>query len=101
MITSFRTATWFRLGISALLGLSCVGATSPSFAAKVEDRIAAIVNSDLIMLSEVKRELAPERERMEKHYRGEELSPPTQNGRSDGLDHDDRTTTAAPGSKGP
>ena len=26
------------------------------------------------MLSEVKRELAPERERMEKHYRGEELS---------------------------
>lgn len=74
MSTSFRTATWFRLGISALLGLSCVGATSPSFAAKVEDRIAAIVNSDLIMLSEVRRELAPERERLEKHYRGEELS---------------------------
>jgi parvulin-like peptidyl-prolyl isomerase len=48
--------------------------TSPSFAAKVEDRIAAIVNSDLIMLSEVRRELAPERERLEKHYRGEELS---------------------------
>jgi parvulin-like peptidyl-prolyl isomerase len=57
-----------------LLGLSCVGATSASFAAKVEDRIAAIVNSDLIMLSEVRRELAPERERLEKHYRGEELS---------------------------
>ena len=74
MSTSFRTATWFRLGISALLGLSCVGATSASFAAKVEDRIAAIVNSDLIMLSEVRRELAPERERLEKHYRGEELS---------------------------
>ena len=74
MSTSFRTATWFRLGISALLGLSCVGATFPSFAAKVEDRIAAIVNSDLIMLSEVRRELAPERERLEKHYRGEELS---------------------------
>ena len=74
MSTSFRTATWFRLGISALLGLSCVGAPFPSFAAKVEDRIAAIVNSDLIMLSEVRRELAPERERLEKHYRGEELS---------------------------
>ena len=74
MSTSFRTATWFRLGMSALLCLSCVGATSPSFAAKVEDRIAAIVNSDLIMLSEVRRELAPERERLEKHYRGEELS---------------------------
>ena len=74
MSTSFRTATWFRLGISALLGLSCVGMPFPSFAAKVEDRIAAIVNSDLIMLSEVRRELAPERERLEKHYRGEELS---------------------------
>ena len=74
MSTFFRTATWFRLGMSALLGLSCVGAMSPSFAAKVEDRIAAIVNSDLIMLSEVRRELAPERERLEKHYRGEELS---------------------------
>jgi parvulin-like peptidyl-prolyl isomerase len=74
MSTSFRTTAWFRLGISVLLGLSCVGATSPSFAAKVEDRIAAIVNSDLIMLSEVRRELAPERERLEKHYRGEELS---------------------------
>jgi peptidyl-prolyl cis-trans isomerase SurA len=74
MSTSFRTTAWFRLGISVLLGLSCVGATSASFAAKVEDRIAAIVNSDLIMLSEVRRELAPERERLEKHYRGEELS---------------------------
>ncbi len=74
MSTSFRTAAWFRLGISALLGLSCVGVPFPSFAAKVEDRIAAIVNSDLIMLSEVRRELAPERERLEKHYRGEELS---------------------------
>jgi peptidyl-prolyl cis-trans isomerase SurA len=74
MSTSFRTTACFRLGISALLGLSCVGATSASFAAKVEDRIAAIVNSDLIMLSEVRRELAPERERLEKHYRGEELS---------------------------
>ena len=74
MSTSFRTTAWFRLGISVLLGLSCVGATSASLAAKVEDRIAAIVNSDLIMLSEVRRELAPERERLEKHYRGEELS---------------------------
>ena len=41
-------------------------------AAKVEDRIVAIVNSDLIMLSDMKRELAPERERIEKHYRGDE-----------------------------
>lgn len=42
-------------------------------AAKVEDRIVAIVNSDLIMWSDMKRELAPERERLEKQYRGEDL----------------------------
>jgi parvulin-like peptidyl-prolyl isomerase len=46
----------------------------PSLAAKIEDRIVAIVNADLIMWSEVKREVAPERERLEKQYRGEELS---------------------------
>jgi len=74
MSTSSRTGTWLRLGISTVLCLSGFEAPSPSVAAKVEDRIAAIVNSDLIMLSEVRRELAPERERLEKHYRGEELS---------------------------
>lgn len=60
--------------MAALLTLACFGAVRPLAAAKVEDRIVAIVNSDLIMWSEVKRELAPERERIEKHYRGEELS---------------------------
>ena len=33
-----------------------------------------IVNSDLIMMSEVKRELEPERERLAKHHRGDELA---------------------------
>jgi parvulin-like peptidyl-prolyl isomerase len=51
---------------------AALGLPTPSAAAKVEDRIVAIVNSDLIMLSDVKRELAPERERIEKHYRGDE-----------------------------
>jgi len=46
---------------------------SPAFAAKVEDRIVAIVNTDLIMLSEFKRELTPEQERIRKQYRGDEL----------------------------
>jgi parvulin-like peptidyl-prolyl isomerase len=54
--------------------MGAYGAIPPSLAAKVEDRIVAIVNSDLIMLSEVTRELAPERARLEKQYRGEELS---------------------------
>jgi peptidyl-prolyl cis-trans isomerase SurA len=43
-------------------------------AAQVEDRIVAVVNSDLIMLSEMRRELAPERERIKKQHRGEELT---------------------------
>ncbi|HEY6973578.1 MAG TPA: peptidyl-prolyl cis-trans isomerase [Nitrospiraceae bacterium] len=43
-------------------------------AAQVEDRIVAVVNSDLIMMSEMKRELAPERERLKKLHRGQELA---------------------------
>jgi parvulin-like peptidyl-prolyl isomerase len=67
-------SVWLRIWTPLLLAAVCFGTVRPSIAAKVEDRIAAIVNSDLIMLSEVRRELAPERERLEKHYRGEELS---------------------------
>ncbi|MEO8340074.1 MAG: peptidylprolyl isomerase [Nitrospirota bacterium] len=43
-------------------------------AAQVEDGIVAIVNSDLIMLSEIQRELVPERERIQKEYRGDALT---------------------------
>jgi peptidyl-prolyl cis-trans isomerase SurA len=43
-------------------------------AAQVEDRIIAIVGPDLIMLSEVKREFVPERERIQKEYRGDALT---------------------------
>jgi peptidyl-prolyl cis-trans isomerase SurA len=62
------------IALALLLAQAAADPVRPALAAKVEDRIVAIVNSDLIMLSEVKRELAPERERIEKHYRGEELS---------------------------
>jgi parvulin-like peptidyl-prolyl isomerase len=58
--------------VTVLSAGAALGLPTPSAAAKVEDRIVAIVNSDLIMLSDVKRELAPERERIEKHYRGDE-----------------------------
>ena len=74
MITSSRTSTRVLLWAPILLALACFGAVRPLSAAKVEDRIVAIVNSDLILWSEVKRELAPERERIEKQYRGEELA---------------------------
>jgi peptidyl-prolyl cis-trans isomerase SurA len=74
MITSSRTATRTLIVFAVLLSVAVFGPIRPSFAAKVEDRIVAIVNSDLIMLSEVKREMAPERERIEKQYRGDELT---------------------------
>ena len=74
MITSSPTSTRVLLWAPILLVLACFGAVRPLSAAKVEDRIVAIVNSDLILWSEVKRELAPERERIEKQYRGEELA---------------------------
>ncbi len=62
------------IALALLLAQAAADPVRPALAAKVEDRIVAIVNSDLIMLSEVKRELAPERERIEKQYRGDELS---------------------------
>ncbi len=42
-------------------------------AARLEDRIIAVVNKDLIMLSELKRDLLPEQDRLRKLYKGEEL----------------------------
>ena len=73
MTISSRTSILGTLRLTVLLAVASFGLIPPSFGAKVEDRILAIVNSDLIMWSEVKRELAPERERIEKRYRGEEL----------------------------
>ncbi|MCE3224403.1 MAG: putative Peptidylprolyl isomerase [Nitrospira sp.] len=46
---------------------------SPAEAARLEDRIIAVVNKDLIMLSELKRDLLPEQDRLRKLYRGDEL----------------------------
>lgn len=60
-----------RIGFFAL-GL--IAQASLLSAAQVEDGIIAIVNSDLIMLSEMKRELAPERERIQKEYQGDDLA---------------------------
>lgn len=60
--------------IVLLLALVLIAQASLLSAAHVEDRIVAIVNSDLIMLSEMKRELAPERERMQKEHAGDALA---------------------------
>ena len=74
MITSSHTSIHVPIVLALLLAAALFGPMLPALGAKVEDRIVAIVNSDLIMLSEVKRELAPERARLEKQYRGEELA---------------------------
>ena len=63
---------WLRHIVFFVLGL--IAQSSLLSAAQVEDGIIAIVNSDLIMLSEMKRELAPERERIQKEYRGDVLA---------------------------
>ena len=63
---------WLRRTVFFTLGL--IAQASLLSAAQVEDGIVAIVNSDLIMLSEMKREFAPERERIQKEYRGDALA---------------------------
>jgi peptidyl-prolyl cis-trans isomerase SurA len=66
--------TRYRLLYVAICILTALLSLSSLEAAQVEDRIVAVVNSDLIMLSEMRRELAPERERIKKQHRGEELA---------------------------
>lgn len=63
---------WLRHTIFFTLGL--IAPVSLLSAAQVEDGIVAIVNSDLIMLSEVQRELTSERERIQKDSRGDTLA---------------------------
>jgi peptidyl-prolyl cis-trans isomerase SurA len=63
---------WLKRTVFFTLGL--IAQASLLSAAQVEDGILAIVNADLIMLSEMRRELAPERERIQKEYRGDALA---------------------------
>jgi peptidyl-prolyl cis-trans isomerase SurA len=52
-----------------------IAALPPVFAsARLEDRIVAVVNSDLIMLSDVRRELEPQQERIKRQYQGDDLA---------------------------
>src|SRR5512147_2125350 len=53
----------------------CVLALTTSLAAAhLEDRIVAVVNSDLIMLSDVKREFSPQLERIKQQHQGDDLA---------------------------
>jgi peptidyl-prolyl cis-trans isomerase SurA len=64
------TSVLSRLLFSFCLAMASI---SPGEAARLEDRIIAVVNKDLIMLSELKRDLLPEQDRLRKLYKGEEL----------------------------
>jgi parvulin-like peptidyl-prolyl isomerase len=64
--TVFAAMTWLAFGLSWL---------APTVAsAYLEDRIVAVVNSDLIMLSDVKRECEPQLQQIKQQHRGEELA---------------------------
>jgi parvulin-like peptidyl-prolyl isomerase len=59
---------------SALMSIALL-ALSPSFAAAhLEDRIVAIVNSDLIMQSDVQREIEAQQTRIQQQHQGEDLA---------------------------
>ena len=67
-----KVPDWLRQTVFFAVGL--MAQASFLSAAQIEDGIIAIVNSDLIMLSEMKRELATERQRIQKEYRGDVLA---------------------------
>jgi peptidyl-prolyl cis-trans isomerase SurA len=46
---------------------------TPGHAARLEDRIVAVVNKELVMLSDLKKELGSEPDQLQKQFRGEEL----------------------------
>jgi parvulin-like peptidyl-prolyl isomerase len=64
----------FARGLRVVLCLAIALSPVTLRAGKIEDRIVAVVNSDLIMLSDVKHELEPEQERLRRQHRGDELA---------------------------
>ena len=74
MHVNLASRTTVRVAFALLLPLLCFRSLPSAIAAtQLEDRIVAVVNTDLIMQSDVKRELAPEQERIRQQYHGEEL----------------------------
>lgn len=68
------SARRFR-AVGPMLTLALVAALGPraAVAADLTDRIVAVVNKEVIMLSELQAEMEPERKRLQKQYRGAEL----------------------------
>jgi peptidyl-prolyl cis-trans isomerase SurA len=74
MTTVFHSPRWDTRLLSALT-LFIFTSWSPHLAsAHLQDRIVAIVNSELIMLSDVQREFGAEQERLSRMHRGTELA---------------------------
>ncbi|MBX3329943.1 MAG: peptidyl-prolyl cis-trans isomerase [Nitrospira sp.] len=60
--------------LALLLALLVISIWTPAFSeARLQDRIVAIVNSELIMLSDVKREFETEQERLSREHHGNDL----------------------------
>lgn len=69
----FRSRWHFRL--TRIFGAFIISIFLPAFsAAHLQDRIVAIVNAELIMLSDVKREFQTEQERLTREFQGENLA---------------------------
>ena len=74
MTTAFHRVCWDTRLLSALT-LFVFASWSPHLAsAHLQDRIVAIVNSELIMLSDVQREFGAEQERLSRTHRGTDLA---------------------------
>lgn len=58
---------------AALALISALALAAPSFSAPITDRIVAVVNTEVITLSELKAEIAAEEKRVQERYHGEEL----------------------------
>jgi peptidyl-prolyl cis-trans isomerase SurA len=72
-------SVWRRSGLplrrTASVWLVCLLTLPSAFAAThLEDRIIAVVNSDLIMLSDLKREVASQQERIKRQHQGDDLA---------------------------
>ena len=73
MTTASQKSSWETKLLSALT-LFVFACWSPHLAsAHLQDRIVAIVNSELIMLSDVQREFGAEQERLSRTHRGTDL----------------------------
>lgn len=69
-MTHPRRRLSFPTAVAILVG--CLGLLTPGQAAHVADKIVAVVNNDVIMLSELKTESAAEAKRIRERYKGDE-----------------------------